>query len=71
MPDHPGLVQTFLWQELDRWNDDPRLTFPVCGSFATGGTQTWMDRSCRCGSVLHRWSQQENYATSMQSCAWT
>jgi len=54
MPDHPGLVQTFLWQELDRWNDDPRLTFPVCGSFATGGTQTWMDRSCRCGSVLHR-----------------
>ena len=28
MPDHPGLVQTFLWQELDRWNDDPRLTFP-------------------------------------------
>jgi uncharacterized protein Usg len=28
MPDHPGLVQTFLWQDMDRWDDDPRLTYP-------------------------------------------
>ena len=29
MPDHPGLVQTFLWQDMDRWDDDPRLTYPA------------------------------------------
>jgi uncharacterized protein Usg len=28
MPDHPTLVQTFLWQDIDRWHDDPRLTYP-------------------------------------------
>jgi uncharacterized protein Usg len=33
MPDHPGLVQTFLWQDLDRWHDDPRLTFPRLRQF--------------------------------------
>jgi uncharacterized protein Usg len=33
MPDHPGLVQTFLWQDMDRWNDDPRLTFPRLRQF--------------------------------------
>jgi uncharacterized protein Usg len=28
MPDHPALVQTFVWQDLDHWHDDPRLTYP-------------------------------------------
>ena len=28
MPDHPALVQTFLWQDLDQWHDDPKLTCP-------------------------------------------
>jgi uncharacterized protein Usg len=28
MPDHPALVQTFLWQDMDQWHDDLRLTFP-------------------------------------------
>jgi uncharacterized protein Usg len=28
MPDHPALVQTFLWQDMDRWDDDPRQTYP-------------------------------------------
>jgi uncharacterized protein Usg len=28
MPDHPALVQTYVWQDLDRWHDDPRLTYP-------------------------------------------
>jgi uncharacterized protein Usg len=23
MPDHPTLVQTFVWQDMDRWHDDP------------------------------------------------
>ncbi len=27
MPDHPTLVQTFVWQDMDRWHDDPRLTY--------------------------------------------
>jgi len=33
MPDHPTLVQTFLWQDLDQWHDDPRLTFPRLRKF--------------------------------------
>jgi uncharacterized protein Usg len=33
MPDHPGLVQSFLWQDLDRWHDDPRQTFPRLRKF--------------------------------------
>src|SRR5271165_3394181 len=33
MPDHPGLVQTFLWQDMDRWDDDPRLTYPRLRQF--------------------------------------
>jgi uncharacterized protein Usg len=33
MPDHPALVQTFLWQDMDRWHDDPRLTFPRLRKF--------------------------------------
>lgn len=33
MPDHPKLVQTFLWQDLDRWDDDPRRTFPRLRKF--------------------------------------
>jgi uncharacterized protein Usg len=33
MPDHPALVQTFLWQDMDRWHDDPRLTYPRLRSF--------------------------------------
>ena len=33
MPDHPGLVQTFLWQDLDRWDDNPRHTFPRLRQF--------------------------------------
>jgi uncharacterized protein Usg len=28
MPDHPALVQTFVWQDVDQWYDDPELTFP-------------------------------------------
>ncbi|HYZ21018.1 MAG TPA: Usg family protein [Rhodopila sp.] len=28
MPDHPTLVQTFLWQDMDRCHDDPQLTYP-------------------------------------------
>lgn len=28
MPDHPTLVQTFLWQDMDRWHDNPQLTYP-------------------------------------------
>jgi uncharacterized protein Usg len=28
MPDYPALVQTYVWQDLDRWHDDPRLTYP-------------------------------------------
>jgi uncharacterized protein Usg len=28
MPDHRSLLQTFVWQEIDRWDDDPRLAFP-------------------------------------------
>jgi uncharacterized protein Usg len=28
MPDHPALVQTFIWQDLDWWHDDPGLTYP-------------------------------------------
>jgi uncharacterized protein Usg len=28
MPDHPKLVQTFIWQEMDRWHNDPQLTYP-------------------------------------------
>jgi uncharacterized protein Usg len=28
MPDHPALVQTYVWQDMDRWHDDPRLTNP-------------------------------------------
>jgi uncharacterized protein Usg len=28
MPDHPALVQTFVWQDVDQWCDDPKLTFP-------------------------------------------
>jgi uncharacterized protein Usg len=33
MPDHPALVQTFLWQDMDQWHDDPRLTFPRLRQF--------------------------------------
>lgn len=33
MPDHPMLVQTFLWQDFDRWHDDPQLTFPRLRQF--------------------------------------
>jgi len=33
MPDHPALVQTFLWQDLDRWDDDPRANFPRLRQF--------------------------------------
>ena len=33
MPDHPALFQTFVWQELDRWDDDPRLRFPRLRKF--------------------------------------
>jgi uncharacterized protein Usg len=25
MPDHPGLLQTFIWQTLDRGPDYPRI----------------------------------------------
>jgi len=33
MPDHPALVQTFLWQDMDRWHADPRLTYPRLRQF--------------------------------------
>jgi uncharacterized protein Usg len=33
MPDHPTLVQTFVWQDMDRWHDDPRLTYPRLRKF--------------------------------------
>jgi uncharacterized protein Usg len=33
MPDHNSLVQIFVWQDLDRWDDDPRLTFPRLQQF--------------------------------------
>jgi uncharacterized protein Usg len=33
MPDHRSLVQTFVWQELDRWDDDPRHAFPRLRQF--------------------------------------
>ena len=29
MPDHENLLQTFIWQELDRIPDFPRLRSPV------------------------------------------
>jgi len=33
MPDHPSLVQIFLWQEMDRWHDDPDMMFPRLRQF--------------------------------------
>lgn len=33
MPDHPTLVQTFVWQDMDRWHDDPQLTYPRLRQF--------------------------------------
>jgi uncharacterized protein Usg len=33
MPDHPTLVQTFVWQDMDRWHDDPRVTYPRLRQF--------------------------------------
>jgi uncharacterized protein Usg len=33
MPDHPALVQTFIWQDIDRWHDDPRLNYPRLRQF--------------------------------------
>jgi uncharacterized protein Usg len=33
MPDHPALVQTFLWQEVDRWHEDPGQTYPRLRQF--------------------------------------
>jgi uncharacterized protein Usg len=33
MPDHPALFQTFVWQDMDRWHDDPRLTYPRLRKF--------------------------------------
>lgn len=28
MPDQRSLVQTFVWQDLDQWDANPRLRFP-------------------------------------------
>jgi uncharacterized protein Usg len=33
MPDHPTLVQTFVWQDMDRWHADARLTYPRLRQF--------------------------------------
>lgn len=33
MPDHQSLVQTFVWQDLDRWDADPRHTYPRLKQF--------------------------------------
>jgi uncharacterized protein Usg len=33
MPDHHSLVQTFVWQDLDSWDDNPRRTFPRLRQF--------------------------------------
>jgi uncharacterized protein Usg len=33
MPDYPSLIQTFVWQNLDLWDVDPRLTFPHLHQF--------------------------------------
>ena len=33
MPDHRSLVQTFVWQHMDRWDADPRQAFPLLRKF--------------------------------------
>lgn len=35
MPDHRSLVQTFVWQNMDRWDADPRRSFPVLRKFCS------------------------------------
>lgn len=33
MPDHPALLQTFVWQDMDCWHDDPHLMYPRLRQF--------------------------------------
>jgi uncharacterized protein Usg len=33
MPDHRSLVQSFVWQEMDRWDEDPSQAFPRLRQF--------------------------------------
>jgi uncharacterized protein Usg len=33
MPDHRSLVQTFVWQNMDRWDADPQRAFPSLRKF--------------------------------------
>jgi uncharacterized protein Usg len=33
MPDQRSLVQTFVWQNMDRWDADPRQAFPLLKKF--------------------------------------
>ena len=45
LPDHPGMLQTYIWQDLDI---APR--FPCCTSSWTSGAANWTARCIRCGS---------------------
>jgi uncharacterized protein Usg len=33
MPDHRSLVQSFIWQDMDRWDADPAQAFPRLRQF--------------------------------------
>ncbi|MBA8853229.1 uncharacterized protein Usg [Ochrobactrum intermedium] len=45
MPDHPSLLQLYVWQEYD-----PAPDFPNCTAFSTTGRKRWRARCTRCAS---------------------
>lgn len=48
LPDHPRLLQTYVWQELDLLPD-----FRSSSASWTSGNASWMGGCIRCASVRH------------------
>jgi uncharacterized protein Usg len=69
MPDHPTLVQTFLWQDLDRWHDDPRQTYPRLRSFCDWWKANLDGPIVQVRVGRPRSSRLEISVTSVRSCA--
>jgi uncharacterized protein Usg len=69
MPDHPGLVQTFLWQDMDRWDDDPRLTYPRLRRFCEWWNANLDGPIVQVRIGVQRSLQLANCGTSTPRCA--
>jgi len=47
MPGHQSLVQTFIWQDLDRFDEEPARAFPRLRKFCT-----WWNANLD-GAIVH------------------